>query len=182
MEIMLGKTAGFCYGVRNAVQKTEKKLKEYNELFCLGELVHNGQVINKLEKSGLKLVEKVDEVKGKVIIRAHGIPKEIYDKAKKLNIEIFDFTCPNVLKIHTIADEYTKKGYYIFVVGMKKHPESLGTISFCGKYSYLIETKDELDIKCIKQIEKIGIMAGASTPDYSINEIIDVITKKDIIS
>ena len=114
MEIILGKTAGFCYGVRNAVQKTEEKLKEHNQLFCLGELVHNGQVIKKLEKSGLKLVEEVDEAKDKIIIRAHGIPKEIYHKAKKLNIETLDFTCPNVLKIHRIADEYSSKGYYIF--------------------------------------------------------------------
>lgn len=281
MEIILGKTAGFCYGVRNAVQKTEEKLKEYSELFCLGELVHNGQVIKKLEKSGLKVIEELNDAKDKIIIRAHGIPKEIYNKAKKLNIEIFDFTCQNVLKIHRISDEYSSKGYYIFLIGGKKHPESLGTISFCGKNSYLIETKedvdeaikafknsnikkllitvqttfdlkkfnnyveqikqkidedievqvknticnateirqeetceismkvqcmiiiggknssntkklydiskqnckntiivetkDELDIKTIKQIEKIGIMAGASTPDYSINEIIDVI-------
>ena len=63
MEIILGKTAGFCYGVRNAVQKTEEKLKENNELFCLGELVHNGQVMKKLKESGLKIVEKVDEAK-----------------------------------------------------------------------------------------------------------------------
>lgn len=282
MEIILGKTAGFCYGVRNAVQKAEEKLKEYSELFCLGELVHNGQVIKNLEKSGLKLVEEIDEAKGKVIIRSHGIPKEIYNKAKKLDIEVFDFTCPNVLKIHRIADEYESKGYYIFLIGGKKHPESLGIISFCGKDSYLIETKEdieeaiklfkksnikklliivqttfslekfnnyveqikqsldedvelqvknticsatkirqeetceiskkvqcmiiiggknssntkklydiakencentiivetkeELDMKGIKQFEKIGIMAGASTPDYSINEIIEEIS------
>lgn len=281
MEIILGKTSGFCYGVRNAVQKVEEKLKEYNELYCLGELIHNGQVIKKLEKSGLKLVEELDEAKGKVIIRAHGISKEIYNKAKRLNIEVFDYTCPNVLKIHRIAEEYESKGYYIFLIGGKTHPESLGTISFCGKDSYLIEregdideaiksfkksnikklliivqttfslekfnnyveqikqkldedieiqvknticsatkirqeetceiskkvqymiiiggknssntkklydiakenckntiiveTKDELDIKAIKKFEKIGIMAGASTPDYSINEIIEKI-------
>ena len=130
MEIMLGKTAGFCYGVKNAVQKTEEKLEEYNELFCLGELVHNRQVINKLEMSGLKLVEKIDEAKDKIIIRAHGIPKEIYHEAKRLGIDIFDFTCPNVLKIHKIADEYSSKGFYIFLLGGKNHPESLGTISF----------------------------------------------------
>lgn len=156
MEIILGKTAGFCYGVRNAVQKAEEKLKEYNELFCLGELVHNGQVIKKLEKSGLKLVERIDEAKGKVIIRAHGISKEIYNKAKRLNIEVFDFTCPNVLKIHGIADEYKSKGYYIFLVGGKKHPESLGTISFCGKDSYLIETKEDID-EAIKSFKKSNI-------------------------
>lgn len=156
MEIILGKTAGFCYGVRNAVQKAEEKLKEYNELFCLGELVHNGQVIKKLEKSGLKLVERIDEAKGKVIIRAHGISKEIYNKAKRLNIEVFDFTCPNVLKIHGIADEYKSKGYYIFLVGGKKHPESLGTISFCGKESYLIETKEDID-EAIKSFKKSNI-------------------------
>lgn len=114
MDIVLGKTAGFCYGVRNAVLKAEEKLKMHKKVCCLGELVHNKEVIRKLEKLGLKVVEKVEDSNNKVIIRAHGIAKEIYNKAQKLNIEVFDFTCPNVLKIHKIADEYSKKGIIYF--------------------------------------------------------------------
>lgn len=156
MDIVLGKTAGFCYGVRNAVLKAEEKLKMHKKVCCLGELVHNGQVIRKLEKMGLRIVERVEDSNNKIIIRAHGIAKEIYHKAQKLNIEVFDFTCPNVLKIHKIADEYSKKGYYIFLIGGKNHPESIGTISFCGNNSYLIETEEEVD-EAVKTLEKSNI-------------------------
>ncbi len=182
MEIVLGKTAGFCYGVRNAVQKAEEKLKKHKNVSCLGELVHNGQVIRKLEKLGLKIVERVEDSNNKVIIRAHGIAKEIYHKAKKLDIEIFDFTCPNVLKIHKIADEHASKGYYIFLIGGKNHPESLGTISFCGKDSYLIETKEEIDeaIKSFKDsnIKKLLIIVQTTFSLEKFNSYVRQIKQK----
>lgn len=182
MEIVLGKTAGFCYGVRNAVQKAEEKLKKHKNVSCLGELVHNGQVIRKLEKLGLKIVERVEDSNNKVIIRAHGIAKEIYHKAKKLDIEIFDFTCPNVLKIHKIADEHASKGYYIFLIGGKNHPESLGTISFCGKDSYLIETKEEIDeaIKSFKDsnIKKLLIIVQTTFSLEKFNSYVRQIKEK----
>lgn len=144
MEIVVGKTAGFCYGVQNAVTKTEKMLKENKTIYCLGELVHNGEVIKKLEKMGLKVIEDIEKANDKVIIRAHGIPREIYNKAKELNIDIFDYTCPNVLKIHNIAEEYEKNGYFILLIGKKEHPEIIGTISFCGENSYVLEKVDEI--------------------------------------
>lgn len=144
MEIIVGKTAGFCYGVQNAVTKTEELLKDNKNICCLGELVHNGEVIKKLEKMGLNVVENIENANDKVIIRAHGIPKEIYNKAQKLNIEIFDYTCPNVLKIHKIAEEYVKNGYFIFLIGKKEHPEIIGTISFCGNNSYVLEKADDI--------------------------------------
>ena len=156
MEIVLGKTAGFCYGVRNAVMNTEEKLEQYCQVSCLGELVHNGQVIKKLENLGLKVVERIEDASNKVIIRAHGIAKEVYDKAQKLNIEIFDYTCPSVLKIHKMADEYAKNGYFIFFIGEKNHPETIGTISFCGKNSYLLEYEEDIE-KAIKKLEESNI-------------------------
>ena len=146
MEIILGKTAGFCYGVKNAVTNTEEILKNQKETYCLGELVHNGEVIKRLENMGLKIVDNIEDSSDRVIIRAHGIPKDIYEKAKEMNIEVLDYTCPKVLKIHEIAEEYAKKGYYIFLFGGKNHPESIGTISFCGQNSYLIETKEEIEV------------------------------------
>lgn len=156
MEIVVGKTAGFCYGVRNAVTKAEEKLKEYGSISCLGELVHNGEVIKKLEKLGMNVVENIEDANGKVIIRAHGIEKSTYELAKQLNIEIFDYTCPSVLKIHEIAEKYGKEGYFIFCIGSKNHPETLGTISFCGKNSYLLEDEDDIE-KAIDALEKSNI-------------------------
>lgn len=182
MEIVLGKTAGFCYGVRNAVTKAEEKLKEQKHISCLGELVHNGQVIRKLENLGMNVVDKIEDANKKVIIRAHGIAKEVYDKAKKLNIEIFDFTCPSVLKIHNIAEEYRDKGYFIFLIGEKKHPETLGTISFCGHDSYLLENKEEIDeaIKELRQsdIKKLFIIVQTTYNLEKFEAIIEEIKNK----
>lgn len=156
MEIIVGKTAGFCYGVRNAVTKAEEKLKEHGKVDCLGELVHNGEVIKKLEGLGMTVVENIEDAKEKVIVRAHGIEKSTYEKAKELNIEIFDFTCPSVLKIHEMADEYRQKGYFIFCIGGKKHPETLGTISFCGENSCLLENEDDME-EALEKFSKSGI-------------------------
>ena len=156
MEIVLGKTAGFCYGVKNAVSNAEEKLKEYKNLYCLGELVHNVQVIKKLENLGLKIIEELDNSDNKVIIRAHGISKEVYNKAKQMNIELLDFTCPKVSKIHDIAQEYSNNGYYIFLIGGRKHPETLGTISFCGENSYIIEEEKQI-MEGINLLEKSNI-------------------------
>ena len=157
MEVVLGKTAGFCYGVKNAVEGAKKELENAKEeIYCLGEIVHNKQVVDELKKNGMVFIENIEDAKGKTIIRAHGVKKEIYDVAKKNNIELKDYTCPNVLKIHEIAEEYANDGYYIFLCGSKVHPENIGTISFCGENVSAIETEDDIDY-AIEELKKSGI-------------------------
>lgn len=159
MNIIIGKTAGFCFGVKNAVDNTINELNKGEKVYCLGELVHNKQVIENLQEKGLIFIEELDEIKednSKVIIRAHGIEKNIYNKAKKKGIKLIDNTCPNVLKIHKLAQDYQKEGYFIFLTGTKNHPENIGTISYCGENFYLIE--DENNIKeAINYLEKTKI-------------------------
>lgn len=145
MKIIVGKKSGFCYGVRNAVEKTEEELRNTTEpIYCLGELVHNETVLQELKNKGLTMINTIADARGKTIIRAHGVPNEIYQEAHQRNIELVDLTCPSVLKIHEIANEYKNKGYYIFLIGKKNHPETIGTISFCGKNSMVIEGGEEV--------------------------------------
>lgn len=152
MEIILGKTAGFCYGVKRAVDGAKEELRKNKEqVFCLGEIVHNKQVVEALEKEGLIFIEDINQAKGKTMVRAHGIPKETYAIAKKSNIELVDYTCPKVLKIHEIVEEYAKNGYYIFLCGNAKHPENIGTISFANKNITVIEKEEEV----VRAIEKL---------------------------
>lgn len=153
MEIIVGKTAGFCYGVKNAIDKVEESLEKYNSIFCLGELVHNNHVINNLEKKGLKTIDNISQANKRAVIRAHGIAKHVYKEAEERDIEILDYTCPNVLRIHKIAEEYAKKGFYIILVGAKEHAENIGTISFCGEFCYILEDSNEIDI-VISKIQK----------------------------
>ncbi|MBR4230852.1 MAG: 4-hydroxy-3-methylbut-2-enyl diphosphate reductase [Bacilli bacterium] len=148
MEIIIAKEAGFCFGVKRAVDgaynETQNKDKK---IYCLGEIVHNNNVINQLKKEGITFAQSIDEIKEdniKLIIRAHGIDRKIYNVAKKRNFEVIDFTCPLVKKTHDIAEKYHKIGYYIFLIGSKNHPEIIGTSSHCGKNYSVIESEEEL--------------------------------------
>lgn len=147
MEIIIGKTAGFCFGVNNAVTKAQDLLNQKRNIYCLGELVHNKQVTSNLEKNGLNIIDDIKSAKENVIIRAHGEPQKTYVLANELGIHIFDFTCPKVLRIHKIAKEYSSNGYYVFLIGHKKHPETIGTISYCGANSSIIEGYDDIPEK-----------------------------------
>lgn len=147
MEVILGKSAGFCYGVRRAVEGAKEELKKSKgkTIFCLGEIVHNKQVVDDLKKQGMEFIEDIKSAKEKAIIRAHGVERDVYKLAKKMKINLRDFTCPNVLKIHKIADEHRRKGYYIFLIGSKNHPENIGTLSFCGDNVSVIEEKQDIE-------------------------------------
>ena len=146
MEIIVGKSAGFCNGVNNAVRNTENLLNKFGKANCLGELVHNGDVIKKLKEKGLNIINGLEESnEDRVIIRAHGISRDIYNQAKILNKEIFDFTCKSVLLIHEMVEKKSKDGYFIFYIGEKGHPETIGTLSFCGNNYFLIQKNDDLE-------------------------------------
>ena len=174
MEIVLGKRAGFCYGVNEAVTKADKVAYENKneKIYCLGELVHNKQVVENLENKGITFIDNINEINEdnvKLIIRAHGIEKEIYDEANKKNIEILDYTCPNVLMIHKIVEDYAKKDYEVLIIGEKKHPEVKGTYSFaCGR-GIVLETEEEIKevveelVKQIKENSSNNLLIVAQT-------------------
>lgn len=144
MEIVIGKTAGFCAGVNYAVKMAEENIKN-EKIYCLGELVHNGQVINKLEKKGMITVDDIEKVpnNSKVIFRAHGEPEIIYKKAKEKGLEIIDLTCGRVKLIHDKVRKEKDKSF-IIIVGKAKHPEVIGIKGFAGENSYIIENEDDI--------------------------------------
>ena len=158
MEIIVGKTSGFCYGVKTTIEKTEKILEDNksDEIYCLGELVHNKTIIDDFKAKGIKFVNDIEEAKKTTIIRAHGIEKNIYEKAKRRNIELIDLTCPSVLKIHEIVEKYAKNDYYIFLVGKEEHPETIGTYSFCGKNSCIISKSSDVE-KALENFSKTNL-------------------------
>ncbi len=145
MEIIVGQTSGFCFGVENAVNGTQKVLNDNGRVYCLGELIHNNQVIKSLEDCGMITVDNLNDVpKGeKVIFRAHGEAKKVYELAQQINLKVFDFTCPKVKAIH-IKVEREKEKSFIIIVGKKNHPEIIGTKGFAGKNSYVIECEDDI--------------------------------------
>ena len=182
MEIIVGKTAGFCFGVKNAVTKAQEELNKQNNVYCLGELVHNRQVTEDLIKKGMHFIDSVNEAENSVIIRSHGVSKQTYNQLKEKKLNVIDLTCPKVLYIHNIAEEYAKKGYFIILVGKKEHPEIIGTISFCGEDSLIVEDENQIDsaIEAYKKSMKNNLLIIAQTT-FSMekfNIIVDKISKK----
>lgn len=145
MKIILGKTAGFCFGVKNAVKRANEELIKNDKLFCLGELVHNEELTKELEKGGMTFINNISEAQGKVIIRAHGEPERTYAEAEKLGLEVIDLTCPKVARIHKIAKDYTINNYYIFITGKSNHPEIIGIAGFCNNNYSIIESYNDID-------------------------------------
>lgn len=173
MEIIIGKNAGFCYGVQRAVNNALEEVKK-NKTYCLGEIVHNQNVINKLENSGLCFINTIEQAKGNTIIRAHGVPKDIYEKAEKINIKLIDLTCPSVLKIQNLADEYSNKGYFIIIVGKANHPEVIGIESRAGSEYSIIDNKSDLSklLNKINNKKKILLISQTTHSSKKFDEIV----------
>lgn len=197
MEIIVGKTAGFCYGVKRAVDGANEEIKKQKKTYCLGEIVHNKEVVKKLEQKGMKFIEKLEEAEKNtnVIIRAHGVPKEIYEEANEKKINLIDFTCTKVLNIHKIVEEYNERGYFIVLCGSKNHPENIGTISYCPNNNFILENEKQIEflLNYIQEnkIRKILLIAQTtySTEKFiiiekelkeNIGENIELITKNTI--
>lgn len=172
MEIILGKTAGFCNGITRAVEKAEEELQKVDKIECLGDLLHNSQVLNKLKDDGLIVINNIEEAKEKVIIRAHGVKKDVYTYAKEHNVELIDCTCPKVLKIHKTAEELSNENYYIIVIGEKEHAEVIGTFSFC-KNGEIIQNIEELKsrIETLNKKDKIAVLTQTT---YNLQKFFEI--------
>lgn len=188
MNVIIGKTSGFCNGVSYTVKTAEEAIKN-EKIYCLGEIVHNERVINDLEKNGMITIKNIDEApnNSKVIIRAHGELKETYDKALQKNIDILDLTCG---KIKAIRVKISKRvdDHFIVIIGKKEHPESLGVLSFSGNNSLIIEDFEDIDknIEIINgsSMNKIYIVSQTTFNADKYDKLVDYlkkITEKDII-
>ncbi len=147
MEIRTAKTAGFCFGVNRAVDMLYKMIDEGKSVCTLGPIIHNPQVIEDLESKGVKAVASPSEVPHgyEVVIRAHGVTKEVMAELDSKGIRYTDATCPYVLKIHKIIKQQTTKDDIILIAGDGNHPEVCGFRSHCEGESYTFKTADELE-------------------------------------
>lgn len=188
MNVIIGKTSGFCNGVSYTVKTAEEAIKN-EKIYCLGEIVHNERVINDLEKNGMITIKNIDEApnNSKVIIRAHGELKETYDKALQKNIDILDLTCG---KIKAIRVKISKRvdDHFIVIIGKKQHPESLGVLSFSGNNSLIIEDFEDIDknIEIINgsSMNKIYIVSQTTFNADKYDKLVDYLkslTENDII-
>jgi 4-hydroxy-3-methylbut-2-en-1-yl diphosphate reductase len=152
MIVEIDKNSGFCFGVVNAIKIAEDSLKEKKELYCLGDIVHNGEEINRLEKLGLKTITREDYFKlanCTVLIRAHGEPPETYQYAKENNITLIDATCPVVLKlqkrVRKAYEDFKEENGQIVILGKKGHAEVDGLNGQTNNQAIIIQDKKDLD-------------------------------------
>jgi 4-hydroxy-3-methylbut-2-enyl diphosphate reductase len=150
LKIYLASPRGFCAGVKRAIEIVEKAINKYGApVYVRHEIVHNKQVVDELREKGAIFVDELSDVKDNsrpVIFSAHGVPKSVPDEANLKNLSYVDATCPLVSKVHRESEQLYKKGYEIFLIGHKNHPEVIGTMGQLPNGSIkLVETKSDVE-------------------------------------
>lgn len=165
MEIKVARNSGFCFGVEKAVSKAfNETQKNKNDIYSLGPIIHNKQVIGKLTETGLSVVNSIEEIEqGRVIIRSHGVGKDTYNKAQDKDLEIIDTTCPFVRRIQNIVKDYYQKGYKIAVIGDPTHPEVSGINGWCENQALIVQSESDIP-KDTVHFEKLCIVVQTTMP------------------
>lgn len=174
----MAKNAGFCFGVERAISIAKESLGENGKVYTYGPIIHNPHVVNQLEKSGISVVNDLDNLKkgDTVIIRSHGITKYMYEEIESKEIKIIDATCPFVKKAYNAARELSHEGYSVVIFGDKFHPEVEGIISYIeGDYHIVSDINEALSLNCYN---KIGYLAQTTQDRKLFQDIFEVLKNK----
>ena len=183
MEVKVAKTAGFCFGVQRAVDKVYELIDSCQDrLFTLGPIIHNEEVVNDLEKKGVRVASE-EELKtlpkgSTVVIRSHGVGKKVYDQLEECGLSYVDVTCPFVLKIHRIVEKESKAGSHIVIIGDPDHPEVVGICGWCiGSYTVIRTKQDALDF--VPPESKNVCIVSQTTFNYNkFKDLVEILSKK----
>lgn len=185
MEIKLAKTAGFCFGVKRAVETVYEEIKKNTDkkVYTYGPIIHNEEVIKELAALGVEVIRSEEELKkvtdGIVIIRSHGLPKRVYRKMEESGISYVDATCPFVKKIHTIVSRESAAGAHIVVIGNRTHPEVEGIRGWAGDRVTIIQTREEAeDFRVEEPAGKVCVVAQTTFNYKKFQELVEIIEKK----
>ena len=187
MKIVVAEHSGFCFGVKRAVDRVYEQLADHKKIYTYGPIVHNEDVVKDLEKQGVRVLNTKEELEalteGSVVIRAHGVPKRIYEIMEQRGIECIDATCPFVKRIHKIVEKESTEGRHIIIVGNAKHPEVEGIMGWCKNPATVIESKEEaLDFKGSPD-DKYCVVSQTTFNYNKFQELVEIFQKKgyDII-
>lgn len=179
MEINLAKSAGFCFGVKRAVDIASEIVESGKAVYMLGDIVHNEDVVKKLARQGIKRVKNLSRrKKGVLLVAAHGTTADLFGKAKQYGYEIVDATCPMVKEIHKIVIEMDRQGYRIIIIGDKNHAEVIGIAGQIKNKSIIIEDIDELDSQKLDGIKKAAVVIQSTQDSEKISKIKDILEKR----
>ena len=184
MEVILAKSAGFCFGVKRAVDMVYEKL-EHNEgkpIYTYGPIIHNEEVVADLERKGVRVVEKLEELEqlpgGIVINRSHGVSKEIYDRMLASGHEVVDATCPFVKRIHRIVEQESRAGKHIVIIGNPGHPEVEGIRGWSVSPVTILENPEEAQEVSLPENQETCIVSQTTFNYNKFQDLVEIVKKR----
>ena len=182
MKVTVAKTAGFCFGVKRAVEKVYEQIgKTEKPIYTYGPIIHNEQVVGDLREKGVEVIDSLEELKmirdAVVVIRSHGVGKNVYDILKENGVEIVDATCPYVKKIHRIVEKQTGEGRRVLIVGSEDHPEVQGIKGWGDERTVVIENMEDFRRLELPEDEKLCIVSQTTFNYKKFQDIVEKISK-----
>ena len=177
MKITIAKDAGYCFGVRDAVNMAYDSAEKHGDVYMLGSIVHNEKVVNDLKNAGTKIVRSLDDVprESPILFRAHGTIPKLWDEAKEKKMNIIDATCPLVYEIHQEVKKLAKDGRRIIVVGDHGHDEVIAIANQVKNAIVISSPKEALKLKKMK---KVGVVSQSTQAIENVQDIINILMTK----
>lgn len=181
MEVILAKTAGFCFGVKRAVDMVYHQIGAENT-HTFGPIIHNEEVVEDLKSKGIGVIHSVEEAKSKkpgtIIMRSHGAARKVYEELEELGWNIIDATCPFVKKIHRIVETESKNGAQIVIIGNENHPEVEGIMGWCESRPVVIDSVEKASEFHEESDKKVCIVSQTTFNYKKFQELVEIIAEK----
>ena len=182
MEVILAKSAGFCFGVKRAVETVYEQTGTENRIYTYGPIIHNEEVVKDLESKGVTVLEGEEDLrkldKGTVVIRSHGVPREICEMIEKKGLACVDATCPFVKRIHRIVEKESGEGRRIIIIGNSGHPEVEGIMGWSHTPAAVIESAEEAEKFTCLPGEKLCLVSQTTFNYNKFKELVEIFQKK----
>lgn len=184
MDVRLAKTAGFCFGVKRAVDTVYEQISKNSgeAIYTYGPIIHNDEVVKDLNAQGVRVIHDEEELKqldaGVVVIRSHGVSKHIYEILEQRNLRCVDATCPFVKKIHRIVEKESAEGKHIVIIGDANHPEVQGIKGWASNEVTILKTEEEAKLFTVENNKKICIVAQTTFNYNKFKYLVEIISKK----
>ena len=184
MRVVRAKTAGFCPGVKRAVEMVYEQVRKNGgtKIYTYGPIIHNEEVVKDLRSKGVLVIEdeegldRVDE--GIIVIRSHGVERRIYEKLKSKDLTIVDATCRFVKRIHDIVREESESGRFILIIGNPGHPEVIGIRGWAGERSAVVQNVEDVENFPINRGEKVCVVSQTTFNYNKFKDLVEIISKK----
>ncbi|HAB59613.1 MAG TPA: bifunctional 4-hydroxy-3-methylbut-2-enyl diphosphate reductase/30S ribosomal protein S1 [Lachnospiraceae bacterium] len=181
-NVNIAESAGFCFGVKRAVDTVYQQIDKQDTVYTFGPIIHNEEVVNDLDKKGVKVINNLEELndktKGTIIIRSHGVSKEVQEEIEKSNLTVVDATCPFVKKIHRVVAKESEAGRHIVIIGNPNHPEVIGILGWSKVPVTVIESIEDANNFNLEIEKKLCIVAQTTFSYKKFKDLVEIISKK----